>query len=96
MTLSGVYVTTVVAEKQSLLRMSCVCVCVCVRARVEGGLRCPASNSRAPYETDMWPGWLCGIFPHCPTKGTVFENTLLNIKCIFNFSTTFELLSDHF
>ena len=52
-------------------------VCVC-------NLRHPACNAYAPY-CHLWPAWLYHILPHYLTNGTIFENKLLNIKCVFWF-----------
>ena len=71
--------TIVAVEKQWVLPIIsasvCVCVCVCV-------LCYPACNAHAPYY--LWPVPLYNIFPHY--LSTIFEETLLNTKCVFWFS----------
>ena len=59
-------------------------VCVC-------SLRHPARKAHAPY-CHRWPARFYHIFPHYLIKGTIFENTLSNIKCVFWFSL--QLFSD--
>jgi hypothetical protein len=44
----------------------------------------PACNVHAPY-CHLWPARLYNTFPHYRTKGRIFEETLLNIKCVFWF-----------
>ena len=62
----------------------CVCVCVCVCS-----LRHPKSNSHTPY-SHLWPLRPFHIIPHYLINGTIFGGkTLLGIKCLFGFSTTF-------
>ena len=59
-------------------------VCIC-------SLRYPACNAHAPC-CHLWPALLYNIFPHYLINGTIFEKKkkrLLNIKCVFIFSTTF-------
>jgi hypothetical protein len=41
-----------------------------------------------------WPAPLCDIFSPYPTKGTILEKKLLNIKCVFRFSV--QLVSETF
>ena len=48
----------------------------------------PACNAHAPY-CHLWPVRLYSIFPHYLINGAIFENVLLNIKCVLIFSTTF-------
>jgi hypothetical protein len=51
------------------------CVCIC-------NLRYPACNAHWPYY-HLWPVLLYNIFPHYLIKSRIFENMLLNIKCVF-------------
>jgi len=57
------------------------CACIC-------SLRYPACNAHAPY-CHLWPAPFYNIFTHCLINGTTSEKTLLNIKCVLSFSTTF-------
>jgi hypothetical protein len=72
---------------------ACVCVCVYVRACVRVGVCVGVIVSvalviqhvkrmRVLY-CQLWPLWLCHIFPHYPINGTIFEKCLLYIKCVF-------------
>jgi len=36
-----------------------------------------------PAYYNMWPVYLYHIFPHYLINGTIFENKLLNMKCVF-------------
>jgi len=63
----------------------CACVCACVCARVCVRLWHAAWYAYAQY-CHLWPATLYNIFPHYLTNGTIFENKLLNIKCVFWFS----------
>jgi hypothetical protein len=58
-------------------------VCIC-------SLRYPACNVNVPYPY-LWPAWLYSIFPHYLTNGTLSlkKKKLLNIKCVFDFFTSF-------
>jgi hypothetical protein len=52
-------------------------------------LRYPACNANAPF-CHLLPAPLYSIFSHYLINGTIFEKKkLLNIKCVFLFSTTF-------
>ena len=42
----------------------------------------------------LWPARLCNIFPYYLINGKIFENKLLNIKCVFWFSL--QLYLKHF
>ena len=44
--------------------------------------RYPACNAHAPY-CHPWPLRLHSVFPHYLINGTIFEEKLLNIKCVF-------------
>ena len=77
-TLRPVRATTVAAEKQLVLHTHISRICVC-------SLRYLAWNAQAPY-CHLSPLRLYYIFPHYYIKGTIFENKLLNIKCVFRFS----------
>ena len=52
-------------------------VCVC-------SLRYPACNAHAPY-CHLRLAWLYSIFSFCLTNGTIWEQSLLNTKCLFWF-----------
>jgi hypothetical protein len=60
--------------------------CIC-------SLRYPACNAHAPC-CHLLPTPLYSIFPHYLMNGTIFEETLLNTKCVFWFSL--HLLSEIF
>jgi hypothetical protein len=55
-------------------------VCVCI-----GRLKHPVCNANAPY-FHLWPAPLYKIFPHYLIMGTIFQNKLLNIKCVLRVS----------
>jgi hypothetical protein len=57
-----------------------ICVCIC-------SLRYPACYAHALY-CHLWPVWLYNIHPHYLLNDTIFEETLLNIKCVLIFFTT--------
>ena len=63
----------------------CVCVCVCVCVCI---LRYPAYNVQAPY-CHLRLASLYNIFPQCLRSSTIFEDQLLNTKCVLVSSTTF-------
>ena len=50
----------------------------------------PTCNVHAPY-CHLCPAWLQNIFPFDLINNTIFEKKkiVFNIKCVFNFSTTF-------
>ena len=48
-------------------------------------LRYPEFNAHAPY-CHLRPLRLYYIFPHYLINGTVFEKTLMNLKCVFLYS----------
>ena len=64
----------------------CVCVCLC-------SLSYAACNAHAPY-CHKRPARLYQIFPHYFINGTIIEQRLLYIKCVFWFSL--QLLSETF
>ena len=74
--LGRVRATITAVEKQGVLDSLCVFV-ACF----------PACNAHAPY-CHLWPAKLYNIFPHYLMHGTIFEETLLNTKCVLIFSTT--------
>ena len=76
--------TVVVVERSNKYYMLWVSVC---------SLSYPACNAHAPYCL-LWPVLLYSIFPHYLINGTIFEETLMNIKCVFWFSL--QLLSETF
>jgi len=53
----------------------------------------PACKAHVPY-CHLWPVWLYHFIPQCFINGTVFGKVLLNIKCLFWFSS--KLLSETF
>jgi hypothetical protein len=55
--------------------------------------RYPACNGHAPY-FHLWPAPLYNIFPHYFINGTIFEEKLWNLKCVFRVSL--QLLSETF
>ena len=75
-TVRRVCATIVAVEKQWVLHNLSVCVCVCVCS-----LRCPACNARTPY-CYVWPASIYNNFSHCLINGTIFEERLMNIKCV--------------
>jgi hypothetical protein len=75
-TLRCVRTTIVAAENKLVSHISRICVC---------SLTYLARNAQAPY-CHLSPLRLCYIFPHYFANGTIFENKLLNIKCVFWFS----------
>jgi hypothetical protein len=42
----------------------------------------------------LWPVWLYTVFPHNRMNGMIFENKVLNIRCVFRVSL--QLLSETF
>ena len=75
-----------------VLCVFCVCVlCVCVLCVCSLGY--PACNAHAPY-CHKRPARLYHIFPHYLKNGMIFEQKLLNIKCVFWFSL--QILSETF
>jgi len=51
--------------------------CVC-------SLRYPVCSAHATRNVNLWPVWLCSIFPHL-INCTIFKKKLLNIECVFWF-----------
>jgi hypothetical protein len=79
-----VRLTTVAVEQQHVLPVLCMC-----------SLSYPACNAHAPLSS-LWPVRLCHIFPQYLITGMIFENKkLLNVKCVFIFSTPFVWNTSH-
>ena len=57
----------------SIIYSECVCVC---------SLRYPAYIAHAPY-FHLWPVWIYHIIPHYLINVTIFQEKLLNVKCVF-------------
>jgi hypothetical protein len=78
------YRVTTVFNNTGNVRMTCnyvFWVCSC-------SLRFQACNGHASC-CNMWPVWLCNIFPTISHKRLNFRETLLNVKCVLILSTTF-------
>jgi hypothetical protein len=72
-------VTIFAVEKQQVLNIMNVCVCLysfLSYAACKSHLLC------AVLYRNLWPVWLDHIFPHYLVNGTIFGETLLNIKCL--------------
>jgi len=48
-------------------------------------LRYPACNAHASFPR-LWPAALYNVFPHYLIKDTIFQQQVLNIKCVFGVS----------